>query len=261
MKHWGSIVVVLGAALGGAAWAGQASIQSTAGGQTTSVQLEYSGSKYLRMNIPEQQDSYLLVRDGRAYSVGVQEGQAYVMDLQSLPNVGFASVGTSEVGAVSDLKNTGRVETVAGVRGEVWLLTYSDANGAIRTDELVLSSDARARELTRAMTAMAQSMANAPSNPLAQQIGDKGVLRLGDQMRVTAISAGEPDASRFELPAQPTAVPALGSIGDAIGGLFGKKVDRQIDRQQDHADQRVDWETDQVLDEKVKGFMDKIFGK
>lgn len=250
------------------ALAGEATIVGTSeNGQQTSMQLEYLGSDRLRVNVPMQADGYLLVLGSNAYSVSSQNGQSFVMNLSDLPNLGVAPPAPARVEGVQELSKTGRSETVAGINGEVWRMTYTDSSGNTHTDDMVLSSDPRARALSQAMNRMGQAMARGAGyqDSMAPHLGNKGVLRMGNFMKVASITAQDPPATRFDLPAQPTAMPDLGAVGNrlgaALGSLLSDKAKRQVDRQQEHAEQRADYETDRTMDEKVGGFLDKLFGK
>lgn len=249
-------------ALATAPWvaqAGKATVQATDdSGNSMNMDFEYRGDSQLRMSVPQQQGGYMLVDGDAVYSISQHNGQPMVMRLDKLLGSGMPAPATpgADVAGVSKLENTGRTETVAGIQGEVWMLTYTDAAGQTRTDEIVVSDDPRAVELSRAMMGLGQAMAKAAGqpaqdDPLIRQLEGKGMLRMGSQMRVTALSDADPAADRFALPAEPTEMPGMG----ALGGLFGK----QTDRQQQRTESRAQSETNNAVDGAVDKVLDKAF--
>ena len=155
---------------------------------------------------------------------------------------------------------------------------------------VVMSDDPRALEFREAMFTMARAGQAALDEELqAQNLDlqarlmelDLGVLRVGSDMKVTAISGDTVAAARFELPAEPMDMQGLGSMLGGMsqpgatqpqdtsgtepeekqsGGLFsnmmnaiGGKAERQTDRAEKKVDNKVDRETDNALD--------KAFGK
>ncbi len=280
-------------------WAGgTATLETSADGERHQSTIEFDGKGSLRMDGGAQQSGYLLVRDNKAYSVVVNDGTPMVIDLASTMKMlgGLAKQGSSEgatagneVARFVSLEKTGASETVAGISGNVYNLTFVDDEGQQRTESLVLSKDARARELTKALTVMGKQMAKAAGVPepegtakmYAEIDGSKqGVLRYGSDFRVASFG-GEPSSSRFALPAQPQQMPNLadlmsgaagGSAGaeanvdtgasssNPLGGLFGQKAQRQADRVEGKTDQKVDETTDKAVDKVLDRALDKLFG-
>jgi len=247
------------------ALAGEATLEAENNGERASVQIEYRDGGLVRMSVPQQPEGYLLVKDRVAYSVSQQDGQAMVMRLDALRGMAQGMPvpsPTGDLASVGDMVPTGRHETVAGVSGEVWSLTYTDDQGQAQQAEVVVSEDPRAVAMTRAMNALAEAMASAlgqspnTTETAAQgRLSGKGILRWGHSMRVTELNAAQTPISRFTLPAQPMAMPSSGGFGDQLGKLFGEKAERQENRVGD----RVEREADNSLDEKVKGFLDSVF--
>lgn len=247
--------------------AGQATIEAVSDddGQGGTIQLEYRGHSQVRMNLPEQPGGYLLVKDAVAYSVSTEDGQAVVMRLDALRGLGQLMPSpspTDDVAKVIQLSQTGGEETVAGIRGQVWSLRYQDSDGQSRQEEMVLSDDARVLELTRAMTGLSTAMMAALGqeppqglDSLQARLEGKGILRMGQSMRVIALDGGLPPISRFSLPAAPTAMPGIEGLGNKLGELFGQKAEAQQERVGD----RVEQEADNSIDKKVRGFLDSLF--
>lgn len=203
------------------------------------MRFEYQADK-LRINM-DQQDAYMVVRDGRTYVVNNADGELMVIDLsQTMAMFGsMAKAATPETVdvRVESLEATGRRETVAGIDGEIYRLRYLDEDGRSQETEMVLSKDSRALGFRDAVFLMARSIADSVdmdlegADKLQNQLAlrDMGVLRYGQEMRITDIQATRVEDSRFVLPAEPTDLSGLGSLfgggqqgnGGGLGGLFG----------------------------------------
>lgn len=266
--------------------AGTAVIEAGSGKDVHRVDLEYRPG-LLRMQPQGAEEGTMIARDGKVYTVG----QGMVIEISSVMGMmgeqlaNTASNGPDDVRRFVGFNNTGRRETVAGIGGEVYVLQYEDGNGKVVSEEMVVSKDAKARELSEAMEGMTTSMRaamkkaeTAEERKLSAALKGYGVLRFGQDFRVVSLSDKTPAASRFELPAAPTQMPDLGGmfgagagasaeasagseggggIGKALGGLFGGKAERQ----QQRVEQRVEGEADQATDEAVDSLMDKAMGK
>lgn len=219
-------LVVLG--LCGTAWAdGSASIRS--GGEA--VTMEYL-KDMVRFNMDSDDAGYMVVRDGRVYSV--MGGQ--VFDATSMMEGMAADMATPtmDIGEVHGLKATGSSETVAGIPGEVHILDFSDEAGERRQAELVLSDDRRARDLQKAFNNMATTFASVMDEQQLEMLREmekvldgRGILRYDQEMQVESFADGAPDASRFELPGKPQDLRAIGgAIGEALGGGLDELMGR-----------------------------------
>lgn len=279
-------LVVLTAALPAAA--GTATIASSDG---TTMTFEYRGDDLLRVGGVED-ESYMLVRDNTLYIVSFNDGEAMVIDASSMMK-GFSGMVQQAAPSATtaefvSLENTGRSETVAGIKGDVYLLTTRQ-DGEEMTQEVVMSDDKRAIEFRDAMFIMGRAAMEAfgeyqlpeENKDVQKRLQDMnlGVLRVGEDMTVTELSGDSIAAARFELPAEPMDMQGLGAMmgamgessgkngdadGEQSGGLFsgmmealGGKADRQADRTEQKVDNKVDRETDSAVDKAV----DKVFGK
>lgn len=170
--------------------------------------MEYDGAK-LRMSVSGQgEQAYMLIRDGRIYSVAGE----LVIDASSMMRNFSGQTQRAPAEAMARfhaLEPTGRKETVAGISGEVHVLDFTDHEGRRQQKEAVLSKDARVVELQRAFLHMTRTMAEAAGTDTSgaadfeRALGKRGILRMGNDMRVAEISAETPAATRFELPAEP----------------------------------------------------------
>lgn len=276
------------------AFAGKAVLTSAQGDESV---FEYQRDM-LRINT-EEDSNYAIVRDGSMYSVMENDGNTMVIDAGPMMQTFSAMAKGANPGdlavKVISLKNTGKKETVAGIEGKVYELYFEDENGETRTEDLVLSTDRRARELRDALFLMMSTLAKhmsmgdpANAKDMLNRLEDldSGILRFGDDMILSSISGDRIDDARFVLPAEPMNLQGLGDLlggmeqskggaasgstdtsgdsGSASGGVFssvmgalGSKAERQSDRVGGSVENEIDQETD----EKVDGAIDKAFGK
>ncbi|MEM1402242.1 MAG: hypothetical protein AAGG55_02820 [Pseudomonadota bacterium] len=278
-------------------YAGTAIVSMEGGGDVT---YEYSKSA-LRMGTPTE-PSYSVVRDGKMYAVMYEGEQPTVIDASSVLK-GFASTmgqdATSSLTAeILEMKDTGKTEVVAGVSGRIYRVTVRDGKGVESVEDVVLSSDARAREFTDAlflMTSMSSSVGGEEALKAAQDMKKRldaeglGFLRFGDEMKITSINSDPVPADRFELPAEPVDMSGMGALlgnmsksandtadqsatsdsepsqggGGLIGSVMGaisKKVDRQADRAAGTVEGEIDSETDEAVDKGIGKALGKLFG-
>lgn len=274
----------------GIAQAGKATVESTEGG---SAEIEYAVG-LLRVGTPDM-NGYMLMRDDTMYIVSLEGGTPMVFNASSMmKGMSQGATQMAPSGLMNefvDLKDTGRNESIAGVDGDVYTFTFKDDKGNEQTEEVVLSDDERAIEFRDAlfsMSAIAEDIAGEEAMEQRKDLQkrmesmDVGVLRYGQEMRITAISNEKIPTERFELPAEPMDMQGLGSMlgamsqqtpqdgattqdsGKKQGGVFssmmgalGGKADRQSDRAGDAVDDKVDEKTDDAVD----GALDRAFGK
>lgn len=260
--------------------------------EQASMEFEFDGSR-IRMNLPvSDAQTYMLLRDGKVYTVMNQGGQPLVMDLSSVGQMFGDSMDRnlnvgSEANSLFSLEDTGRSETIAGIQGRVYTASYTDGNGRTQTDEIVIGNHPQLREFSQSMalwgSAVAESFGNtaaASSDESMQLVLDKGdgILRFGDSYRVSSVSNASIVASRFELPANAQQISGLGGLlsgqdgeaaparesgglGGVLGGLLGGQAERQVDRQQEQAESRAEREIDGAVDRAFGRALDGIFGR
>jgi len=256
------------------------------------IGLEYLGGNKVRMDVSQQKggNGYMLVRDGRAYMVSNSDGKNIVMDMAQLGSMASsmgADMGGNEAfkSELIDYRVTGRSETVAGYKGDVYILTWRDNEGT-HTEEAVLSSHGNVREFSQAWMYLAETMIRSLGQ---QSIQDnsmwnfmererKGILRLGKDFRVVSIESKDIDPYRFTLPAKPMQMPNMGGIGSAMpsqaqaggteqqqssspwGGAFGQKAQQHSDRQQKRVERKADYAVDRAVDKAVDSALKGVFG-
>jgi hypothetical protein len=210
MKPLLTLAVLLCA--GPALAAGSATVQTTSPQGAQAMQVTWQDVDTARMDLPGQA-GYMVVRDGEAFVVSSAGGRTMVLAMSGMAAMAdsMGAGGGASVGAMMDrhtatgverLEATGAGETVAGLRGEVYEMVWTDATGASRTDTLVLSDAPLAVEFTAAMQAFARAMGE-DEDPRARAVEGHGLLRYGERFRLTEISASAPAAEAFTLPAPP----------------------------------------------------------
>jgi hypothetical protein len=192
---------------------GKATLQAASGtGHATTIHIEWQNSRTLRMQT-DGGPSYFIARDGKAYSVTMNDGRPMVMDMASMMSMMRGAPKGGAVGAKApafadpgSFEATGATETVAGVKGDVYRMQWTDAHGKHKTQDVVLTDDPTVVEMTRAYFGSVSSMfGNSDASRFQDKMpgNDQGLLRVGDQFRVESISHENPADSRFKLPAKP----------------------------------------------------------
>lgn len=217
------------------ALAGSATVESPDGERMV---FEYADGNKLRLNTP-QQDTYMLVRDNTLYAVSYNNGQPMVVNASTMMK-GFADMAkmteqAAPAGATAEvvsIKATGRRETVAGIDGEIYEITTREEGDNI-TQEVVMSSDARALEFRDALFTMIRASTEAMDEELRRnsedfrnRLGDMnmGILRYGTEMKLAAIDGDTVAAARFELPAKPVDMNDLGGLMGAFSGAASQSA-------------------------------------
>lgn len=182
-------------------------------GPKTEMTITWRDVDTLRMEMGDEGD-YLLMRDGKAYSVSQSDGQTMVMDMEGMGAMvqAMASKGgqnKNPFGSIDSVEATGKTDTVAGIKGRVYHMTWTDPDGSPKSGEAVLTDDPLAVEMTRAYFTSTGSMVgmditNAFLDALPGK--DRGLLRMGEQLQVESISRADPPASTFKLPAKPVSL-------------------------------------------------------
>lgn len=208
---------------------GNATIQTNTGqGGSSTMKISWADADTVRFE-PQGQPGYMLLRDGKVYSVTNAGGQLMVMDMSSLNKLSGAAGASMPTGkapiianaqAVSDWRATGDEETIAGIDGEVYAITWTDTEGQAHTDRAVLSDDPAVMEMSAAFATFSRVMMDSAaresgSNPVDQrlQAENLGVLRFADKFQVSSISGDAPPAGDLELPAEPQ------DLGGALKGM------------------------------------------
>lgn len=189
---------------------GVAEIAAPSSGSSEQVRIAWHDADTLRVDTNEP-GSYILARDGSLYAVTDQAGpDLVVLDMSSMGAMAqsmggdMPSIDGHRAASVETVRATGRRETVAGIDGEIYEIEWTDASGAGRKDEAVLSDNRLAREFTAAFSAFATAVDSASdARSLAIEQRELGILRYGDDFRLVSLSGDGPGAGHFALPAEP----------------------------------------------------------
>lgn len=197
---------------------------------------EYEGNM-LRINTAgNEQQGYMLMRDGKMYVVTQNDGQPMVLDMSSAFKMFGAMAASATPSTVESkvlsLDATGKSETLGGIQGEVYELRYVDHNGKEQKADMVLSKDPLARGFRDAIQSMAMTMAESLDKDTFKdeleageqmqaklQALNMGVLRYGQDMQIRSIKDTGVAAERFALPAEPTDLGSM--LSEAFGGGQG----------------------------------------
>jgi len=209
--------------------AGTVTIESKADGEHMSMVIEYLDNNTLRMNFPGQEkESYMLIKDSKVYTVTNINNVPMVMDMGAISKMASAFGGQENdndqaTGPLSyqvmDMKATGKKETVAGFKGEVYRVTAKEG-GVTRTEEIVFSADPKVRAYSDAWREAGKTMQKVMGTDMAvendmnhyMEKHKLGLLRYGTEFRVAAIDSSKPAADRFTLPTSPMTMPDFGSM-------------------------------------------------
>lgn len=210
--------------------AGKVTIEGDGNGEHYTMVIEYLDNNNLRMDFPgsDKGDSYMLIKENKVYTVTNINNTPMVMDMGAMSKMTAAFGGqdndNDQVSGpmsyqVLDMKATGRKETVAGFKGEVYLVTARDGS-TTKSEEIVFSADPKVRAYSDAWREAGKTMQKVLATDMAtgndlnhyMEKNKLGLLRYGTEFRITAIDSSKPAADRFTLPSSPMAMPDFGSM-------------------------------------------------
>ncbi len=217
--------------------AGTAVFKSREAGSNSTTQFEYLNDSTARMNVDggKKQDgeSYMLFKDGKALMIANTQGETMVLDMADLSNMA-SSLGISPeqqtqgfTSSVQSMEPTGQDETVAGIKGELYKLKWTE-NGKVMEDDLVVTHDADAVAYTRAWMTVVRTIQVAGAKREVKgdhlvarlEKEDLGILRLGKRFELVSLDSKRPDEAHFVVPEATMQMPNLGALlgGAAAGG-------------------------------------------
>ncbi len=243
------------------AYADKATYKSADGSKTV---IEYEGSN-VRMATGSD-DSYILLKNGKAYTVSRDGDQWTVMAIGEFMGSmakAFESKGLLDGIGDAEWEQTGRRETVAGIRGEVFRFKQDN-----KEFEAVLTRNEDVAAATLAMTSISAAMLDKEisDTPLGSEMKGWGMLRSKDSSYSTtlvSIDTSRSSAERFELPAEPMEL-GLGNLFGSTPKQESKKPDstetaEEVADKADAYDDALESVTD--LGESVGKAWNKLFGK
>ena len=226
--------------------------------------VEYEGDN-VRMTTGSD-DSYMLLKGEEVYMVSREDDQWSVIPIGEFMGAmakGFASQGLFEGIGEAEFEQTGRRETVAGIRGEVFRIKQDN-----REYEAVMSRDKDVAAATDAMMSIFTTMAGQMevSDTWGSEMKGWGMLSSNEgsgEFTLVSIDTSRSSAERFELPAEPVEL-GLGKLFGSTPKQETKKPDstetaEEVADKADAYEDAVDSVTD--LGESVGKAWNKLFGK
>lgn len=181
-----------------------------------------------RFDMPAANEGYMVLQNGKVYMVNpdAADGMPQVMEMGGMMQdmaQAFAKDSEHPFGQIESAESTGKEETIAGVIGEVFDVTITDAEGNTQTRELVLTNDPQVVEMTAAYMSISTAMLGQEAAKFLTGLpGNKrGLLRSGDDMTLQSVSADKPSAELFQLPSEPI------DMGDMMKQLMQQMQDIQ----------------------------------
>ncbi len=219
------------------------------------ITVEYHDENTFRMNM--NSESYVLMNKGKGYIVSQDNGEwvATSMDemarMMEQSGIGkFFNRNQPQMGREErpKIENTGREENIAGIIGQVYLITTTNRHGVKETAEVVFANDSRLLTLQNAQARLAQSWGTMSQRHPGQTMGDLmkryeengpggALLRYEDMMILKSINETNIDPNRFTVPRiQPVNMPDRGKM-DNFRNAREKYQNRERDyRERDYRD-------------------------
>lgn len=260
------LAVVAGGLVAAPAAADVTAVYDTPDGDIT---IEYRDDDTLRVGMPGE--AFLVYNGEDRHIVSRQEGTWYVMPIQTLAAWGQTAAGETEGEAV-ELEDTGRTETIAGIEGRVYEQQTQDdgwGGGSGETEELVLTDDSRVVSVSRALMRVGEQFEDMEGDdrpgsesldsvPDGAQVGDEGLLRIGEQMRLTSIEEKDIPDHHFQLPPdhQMVGTGEDGAEEGPSGGWLGEEVRGAGSEARDEASGSARDEMRKGVREGVRGLFD-----
>ncbi len=180
--------------------------------------IELQDQDNFRMNLGT--DAYLLMSQGNGFMVSKENGEWVAMSMESMKRMmEMSGIGDlmarmgekhAQEGSAPQFQKTGEVETIAGIKGEVYKVSMDNGRGEQETVEMVFSDDARLVRLHQAQARWAESSGimsgqDEPSfSEFMKQYANKGpggaMLRYADVMKLETIQEATLTTARFQVP-------------------------------------------------------------
>jgi hypothetical protein len=194
----------------------------------------YHDSTHVKMINRGERESSSVYRIGKkVYIVSVENGKTKVVDMDEMKKLANSFGGgvkqpKQEKSKVDfDIDKTGKKVTVAGIKGEVWIVTGTD-NGEPFKQKLVVTKDKRVLKTIRAQMDMFSQMANGEIDTDMNMFEiEKGYVTIkADSMVLKSFQEKDVAKSEYELPkdAQMQKMPDFGAL---FGGGTNSKDPNQ----------------------------------
>ncbi|RRQ20299.1 hypothetical protein D5687_10100 [Guyparkeria sp. SCN-R1] len=210
------LVVGLAAGIHTTAMADGTAVFQTADASMPSLTFSWQTPERSRLDTPNE-TAHVLAIDGKAWGVAKVAGHPVTMDLDQLATLLGQQNALSRLGPdavvpsqITSLEPTGQRETIAGVDGERYRVSWVDSEGQARIDEAVLTEDPLVKEMQLALLggmtrAIARGTGVTGHEAAEQELKRRGlaVLRFGDDFRLESISDARQPDERFAMPSKP----------------------------------------------------------
>ncbi len=224
--------------------------------------IELQDQDNFRMNMGA--DTYILVNQGKGYLVSKEDGEWVAMSMESMKEIMKMSGIQDLMAKMSEqpiqenrapqFEKTGRVETIAGITGQVYLVSMDNDMGQLETVEMVFGDDPRVMPLHQVQARWAES-SEIMSGPYKSSFSDfmktyadngpsGAMLRYSDVMKLESVEETTLAQSRFN-------VPQVKEMD--LGSLQGMENPKQGERAQRHVEIQDEEESETDLDGVIKG--------
>jgi len=180
--------------------------------------IELKDQENFRMNVGT--DSYVLMSQGKGYMVSKEDGEWVATSMESMKKMLemsgmrdlMANRGKKQVknDRPPRFEKTGQEEIIAGIKGQVYLVSMDNAMGKPETVEMVFGEDPRLLRLHQAQARWSESSGimggrGGPSySELIKKYAKNGpegaMLRYADVMKLESIQEAKLTNSRFDVP-------------------------------------------------------------
>lgn len=175
--------------------------------------LSVRDDQHVRIDTNEK-DTYMLVQDQKVYMVRKEDDQWTAFDMDQMAGMMKMfqqnNKQISEKGLQGEFRDTGRHETIAGYKGKVFDVEYTDQNGKKKTEEIVLSRHEDIERIHKGWVVFASRMAQMLGQDSARMLdqslksakmkGYGGMLRYGKDMTLQRVEKPNHDIAYYRLP-------------------------------------------------------------
>ena len=203
-------------------------------------------------------DSYVLVNQGKGYLVSKKDGEWLAMSMESMKKMmemsGIQDLMTSmgeqtiQENRPPQFEKTGRVETIGGITGQVYLMSMDNDMGQSETVEIVFGDDPRLMRLHQAQARLAESSEimsgpyEASFSEFMKTYAENGpgdaMLRYSDMMKLESVEEATLAQSRFH-------VPRVKEMN--LGSLQKIENPKHVERAQRQTEEKSETDLDDVL--------------
>ncbi len=179
------------------------------------LKLSYRDDSHIRLEISP--DGYLLLLDGKTYSLNRDDNQWNAIDMDQMSGMlaGLREAGKeispeeAQTEAIA-LKDSGKTEVVAGYKGKVYLMEEEQSDGSLREVEVVMSTHADIKKVNQGWMALSTNMSKIVGEDIAQDLEEAysemrkekygGLLRYSDGFKLVSVEKKSLSEDYFKLP-------------------------------------------------------------